>query len=98
MNDVIALVDEDNQSELSARLQSALLGYRCHGFSSHCYPVDRWLDERSLQLCQLAPTAVGVTAIQVRKGLTVNLLEVKKGFKFEVRTELTVNLLEVRKG
>ena len=65
VNDVITLVDEDHQSELSSRLQSVSLRYRCHGFSSHCYPVERWLDEQSLQLCRMAPTGVVVTEIQV---------------------------------
>ena len=65
VNDVITLVDEDHQSELSSRLQSVSLRYRCHGFSSHCYPVERSLDKQSLQLCRMAPTGVVVTEIQV---------------------------------
>ena len=65
VNDVITLVDESDQSDLSARLQSVSLRYQCHCFQSQCYPVQRWLDERSLQLCSMPPSAVLVTHLQV---------------------------------
>ena len=65
VNDVITLVDESDQSDLSSRLQSLSLRYRCHGFNSQCYPVNRWLDDRSLQLCSMPPCAVLVPLLQV---------------------------------
>ena len=65
VNDVITLVDESDQSDLSSRFQSVSLHYRCHAFQSQCYPVWRWLDDRSLQLCSMPPCAVLVTQLQV---------------------------------
>ena len=65
MNDVITLVDEPDQADLSARLQSVSLRYQCHCFHSQCYPVQRWLDDRALQLCSMPPSAVLVTHLQV---------------------------------
>lgn len=66
VNDVITLVDESDQSELSSRLQGVSLRYHCHGFRSQCYPVHRWLDDRSLQLCSMSPCAVQVSDLQVQ--------------------------------
>ena len=66
VNDVVTLVDESDQSELGARLQTLSLRYQCHGFRCHCYPVQRWLDDRSLQICSMCPCAVQVTELQVR--------------------------------
>ena len=65
VNDVITLVDDSDQSELGSRLQSVSLRYHCHSFSCQCYPVERWLDDRSLQLCSMAPCGVMVTQLQV---------------------------------
>ena len=65
VNDVITLVDESDQSDLSSRLQALSLRYRCHGFRCHGYPVHRWLDDRSLQLCSMCPCAVQVSDLQV---------------------------------
>ena len=65
VNDVINLVDESDQSNLGSRLQSLTLRYHCHGFHCQAYPVARWLDDRSLQLCSLPLTAVLVPNLQV---------------------------------
>ena len=65
VNDVITLVDESDQSELSSRLQGLSLRYHCHGFRCQCYPVQRWLDDRSVQLCCMGPCAVQVVELQV---------------------------------
>lgn len=66
VNDVITLVDESDQSDLSSHFQSVSLRYHCHSFQCQCYPGQRWLDDRSLQLCCMAPCGVLVTQLQVR--------------------------------
>ena len=65
MNDVITLVDESDQLDLSSRLRELSLRYHCHGFQCQCYPVRRWHDDRSLQLCCMAPCGVQVVDLQV---------------------------------
>ena len=65
VNDVITLVDESDQSHLSSLLQSTALRYHCHGFHCRAYPVSRWLDDRSLQLCSMPSSAVLVPNLQV---------------------------------
>ena len=64
-NAVITLVDDSDQSELGSRLWSVLLRYRCHDFGCHAYPVDRWLDDRSLELSVVCPCAVLTSDLQV---------------------------------
>ena len=73
VNDVITLVDESDQSDLSSRFQSVSLRYQCHTFQSQCYPVWRWLDDRSLQLCSMPPSAVLVTQLQVHTYIHVRV-------------------------
>ena len=36
-------------------------------FDSSCYPVDRWLEDRSTQLSAMAPSGVLVVSLQVNK-------------------------------
>ena len=73
VNDVITLVDESDQSELSSRIQGLSLRYHCHGFRCQCYPVQRWLDDRSLQLCCMGPCAVQVVELQVCVSVSVHV-------------------------
>ena len=64
VNDVLSLVEEPHQQELSSQLQSLTHRYDILHFNASCYPVDRWLDDRSSQLAQMAPTGVLVSPLQ----------------------------------
>ena len=66
VSDVLTLVEEeDDQRALSQQLEEVTQRYNRLLFDSSCYPVDRWLEDRSTQLVSMAPSGVLVVALQV---------------------------------
>ena len=62
----ITLVEEEeDQRALSQQLEEVTQRYNRLLFDSSCYPVDRWLEDRSNQLVSMAPSGVLVVALQV---------------------------------
>ena len=65
VSDVLTLVEEEDQSALSHQLEEVTQRYNHLLFDSSCYPVDRWLEDRSNQLVSMAPSGVLVVVLQV---------------------------------
>ena len=66
MSDVLTLVEEEeDQRALSQQLEEVTQRYNHLLFDSSCYPVNRWLEDRSNQLVSMAPSGVLVVALQV---------------------------------
>ena len=64
VDDLLPLVDETDQQELSSELQNVTYQYTALQFDCSCYPVERWLDNRTSQLCEMAATGVLVSPLQ----------------------------------
>ena len=67
VSDVLTLVSEEDQKELSHQLGEVTWRYNQLVFDSSCYPVNRWLEDRSSQLSAMAPSGVLVVSLQVNK-------------------------------
>ncbi len=63
------LLDESDQAELKGQLDALTGEYDALKFSCELYPVERWLEDRTQQLGDMAPTGVTVSALQVRMSI-----------------------------
>ena len=62
---VSELVDEADQKLLAGQLDEVTGQYNSLKFNSRGYPIERWLEDREVQLCSMAPAGVLVTSVQV---------------------------------
>ena len=62
---VSELVDEDDKQLLGGQLDEVTGQYNTLKFNSNGYPVERWLEDKEMKLCLLAPTGVLVSPVQV---------------------------------
>ena len=64
VEEVLPFLEEDHQVELNSKLQTVSFQYHHLLFQASCYPVDMWLEDRSLQLAGMASSGVLVVPLQ----------------------------------